>query len=138
LDNAPHLCSLTGKKSTLKLLTDNWTDICICHRLSRKIHSLTLNSDRNSSQSFDKNELERILPIFSSQCQHLSLGVHSHNNTIDFILSKMSHLISLHLFIQRKNYSPITIEWLEQQKTRFNRTNCMITNIRYDHYFWLG
>ncbi len=135
LDNAPHLCSLTGKKSTLKLLT---TDICICQRLSRKICSLTFNSDRNSSQSFDKNELERILPIFSSQCQHLSLGVHSHNDTIDFILRKMSHLISLHVYIQRKNYSPITIEWLEQQNTRFNRTNCIITNIRYDHYFWLG
>ncbi|CAF1586063.1 unnamed protein product [Adineta steineri] len=138
LDNAPHLSSLTGKKSALKLLTDNWTDICICHRLSRKIRSLTFTSDRNSSQNFDKNELERILPIFSSQCQHLSLGVHSHKNIIDFILRKMCHLISLHVHSQRDNCPPITIEWLEQQNTRFNRTNCIITNVRRDYYFWLG
>ena len=138
LDNTPHLCSLTGKKSMLKLLTDNWTDMCICHRLSRKIRSLTFTFDRNSSQNFDKNELEKILPIFSSECQHLSLGIHSHNNTIDFILRKMYHLISLHVYIQRKNCPPINIEWLEQQNIRFNRTNCIITNVQQNHYFWLG
>jgi hypothetical protein len=136
LDNAPNLCSLAIKKSTLKLLTDNWTDMCVCHRLSRKIRTLSLEQD--PSQCFVKNELEKLLPIFSSLCQHLSLGLHSHNNTIDFILRKMCHLISLHVYIQRKNFLPITIEWLEQQNTRFNRNNCLITNIRYNHYFWLG
>ncbi|CAF2741970.1 unnamed protein product [Rotaria sp. Silwood2] len=138
LDTAPHLCSLAVKKSTLKALTNNWTDICICRHLSRKIRSLTFSSNRNSSQFFEKNELEKILPIFSSQCQHLSLGVHSHSNTIDFILRKMQHLISLHVHIQRKSVPSITIEWLEQQNTRFNRTNCIIKNARQDHYFWLG
>ncbi|CAF3294033.1 unnamed protein product [Rotaria socialis] len=138
LDNASNLCSLTAKKSMLKFLTDNWTDMCICNRLTRRIRSLTFSSDRNPSQCFDINELEKILPIFSSQCQHLSLGIHSHNKTIDFILRKMCHLISLHVYIQRKNSPPITVEWLEQQNMRFNGTNCIITNVRHDHYFWLG
>ena len=138
LDHAPHLYSLTVKKSVLKQLTDNWSDICICLHLSRKIRSLTFSADRNPSQCFDRNELEKVLPLFSSQCQHLSLGLHSQNGTIDCILRKMCHLISLHVYISRKNVSPLTIEWLEQQNTRFNRTNCIITNIRHDHYFWLG
>ncbi|CAF1952868.1 unnamed protein product [Rotaria magnacalcarata] len=138
LDHASNLRSLTAKKSRLKFLTDNWTDTCICNRLTRRIRSLKFSSDRNPSQCFDINELERILPIFSSQCQHLSLGIHSHNKTIDFILRKMCHLISLHVFIQRKNFPPITVEWLQQQNTRFNGTNCIITNARQDYYFWLG
>lgn len=140
LDTAPHLYSLAVKKSTLKLLTNNWTDICICRHLSRKIRSLTLtfNPHQNSIQYFEKYELEKVLPIFSSQCQHLSLTVQSHRNTIDLILCKMQHLTSLHVHILREKVLSITIEWLEQQQTRFNRTNCIIRNVRQDYYFWLG
>jgi hypothetical protein len=138
LDNTPYLCSLTAKKSVLKLLTDNWTDICICNHLLRKIRSLTFHSNKNPLQCFNKNELEKILPIFSSKCQHLSLGVHSRNDAIDFILRKMFQLNSLHVHIQQTNSSPITIEWLEKQHTRFNHYNCIIINDRHDHYFWLG
>ncbi|CAF1252503.1 unnamed protein product [Rotaria sordida] len=138
LDNTPYLYSLTAKKSMMKLLTDNWTDICVCNHLSRKIRSLTFYSNKNSLQYFNKNELEKILPIFSSKCQHLSLGVHSRNNTIDFILRKMLQLYSLHVHIQQKNSSPPAVEWLEQQHTRFNHFNCIIINDRQDHYFWLG
>ncbi|UJR17807.1 hypothetical protein I4U23_004706 [Adineta vaga] len=112
LDNTPYLYSLTVKKSVLKQMTDNWTDACICRHLSRKIRVLTFSSDQNLSQSLDKNELEKILPIFSSQCQHLSLGIQSYNNTIDFIL--------------------------QQQNTRFNRGNCIMTNVRHQYHFWLG
>ena len=133
LDNAPHLWSLTIKKSMLKLLTDSWTDPCICRRLSRKIRTLTFSFDRNPLQCFYKNELERIVSIFSSRCQHLSLGLHSHTNTIDFILRKMCQLVSLHVYIQRKNSPPVTMEFLEHQNTRFNDINCIITKHRHDY-----
>lgn len=138
LNSAPHINSLSAKKSTLKTLTDDWTDICICHHLSQKIRSLTFSECNDPSQGFDKTALEKILPIFGSQCQHLSLGVHSHKNTIDFIFSKMRHLISLHVYIQRKKYPTLNMEWLEKQNLQFNRTNCVITNVRRNTYFWLG
>ncbi len=138
LNNTPYLCSLTAKKSMLKLLTNNWTDICICNHLSRKIRSLTFQSNKNPLQCFNKNELEKILPIFSSKCQHLSLSIHSRNNSIYFILRKMFQLNSLHVYIQQTHSQPVTIEWLEQQNTRFNHSNCIIMNDRKDHYFWLG
>ncbi len=137
LNNTPYLCSLTAKKSMLKLLTDNWTDICICNYLSQKIRSLTFHSNKNPLQCFNKNELEKILPIFVSKCQHLSLGVHSRNNAIEFILHKMFQLNSLHVHIQQRNSPPITIQWLEQQHIQFNHSNCIIINDKQDHYFWL-
>lgn len=137
LDNTPNLYSLTAKKSVMKQLTDNWTDICICNHLSRKIRSFTFSSNQYAIQCFNKNELEKILPLFSSKCQYLSLGIHSRNNAIDFILHKMLKLNSLHVYIQQKNSQPITIEWLEQH-TRFNRSNCIVVNDEQDNYLWLG
>jgi hypothetical protein len=139
LNNTPYLCSLAAKKSLMKLLTDNWTDICICKHLSQKIRSLTFHSYKNPLQCFHTNELEKILTSFSSKCQHLSLGIHSRNKrAIDFILRKMIQLNSLHLYIQQYNSSPPTIEWLEQQNNRFNHSNSIIVNGKRDHYFWLG
>ena len=138
LNNTPYLCSLTVKKSMLKRLTDNWSDICVCNYLSRKIRSLTFYGNEYASQCFHKNELEKILPIFSSKCQHLSIGIHSRNDAIDFILRKMSQLNSLHVHIQARNSSPVTIEWLQQRHMGFNHSNCFITNVREDHSFWLG
>ena len=138
LDHTPHLCSLSIRKTVLKQLTNNWTDICVCHHLSQKIRSLTLTEEQNPLQCFDRNELEKVLSIISLHCRQLSLGVHSHHGTIDFILNKLPHLISLYVHIQRKNCPEFAIDWLEKQNTRLNRTNCILTNTRHGCYFWLS
>lgn len=138
LNHTPRLRSMTVRKTVLKQLTDNWTDICVCHHLSQKIRSLTLSEHNDAPQCFDKNELEKVLSIFALHCRRLSVGVHSYHGTIDFILNKMSHLISLCAYIPRRNSSELTIEWLENLNTRYNRTNCILTNVRHGCYFWLN
>lgn len=138
LDNTPYLHSLTIEKSILRILTQNWRNDIICNHLSQKIQSLKLYSTMKQSHCLSKYELEQIIRIFSSKCQHLSLSVQSPNNTIPLILQKMSQLLSLHININEKPYISIDMIWLEKQQTKYNHSNSIIVNDGYDHYFWFG
>ena len=70
--------------------------------------------------------------------EHYFLIVKHGNKLFFHHLRKMFQLNSLHIYIQQRNSSPITMEWLEEQRTRFNHSNCIIINDRQDHYFWFG
>ncbi|CAF1427841.1 unnamed protein product [Rotaria sordida] len=141
LDNTPYLYSLSLRKSHLKRLTDNWNDVHICNHLSQKIRVLKLHSYKNLLECLNRHELERILPIFETKCEYLSLGIQTTTNTIDYILSQMSVLNYLHVFVREKLRLPIaktlTMEWLEKQQTQFNHSNCIIINNIHGNYFWL-
>jgi hypothetical protein len=137
LDNTLYLHSFIVKRTVLRALTENWSNVFICNHLSEKIRSLKLYSPRSRSHHFSRNELQQIIRIFGSKCQHLSLSVQSPNNTISLILQNMSQLHSLHVNVNEKPYAPINMIWLEKQQTKYNHSNCFIVNDRDNHYFWL-
>ncbi|CAF1374943.1 unnamed protein product [Rotaria sordida] len=141
LDNTPYLYSLSLRKSQLIRLTDNGNDVHICNHLSQKIRVLKLHSYKNPLECLNRHELERILSIFETKCEYLSLGLQTTTNTIDYILLRMSALNYLHVFVHEKFRLPITktltIEWLEKQQTQFNHSNCIIINNIHGNYFWL-
>lgn len=125
------------KYSVLQILTDNWSNASICNYLSQKICSLKLYSNKYLLEGLSRNHLEQIVLIFASKCEYLSICVQSKINTVDFILCSMSQLTILYVYIEGRDSSPITIEWLEQQQTRFNHSNCIFVNDGDDYYFWL-
>ncbi|CAF3972744.1 unnamed protein product [Rotaria sp. Silwood1] len=141
LDNTPYLYSLSLRKSQLIKLTDNWNDVHICNHLSQKIRVLKLHSYKNPLECLNRHELERILSIFETKCEYLSLGLQTTTNTIDYTLSRMSALNYLHIFVREKFRLPITktltMEWLEKQQAQFNNSNCIIINNIHGNYFWL-
>ncbi len=137
LDNTPHLHSLAAEKSILWTLTENWSNLFICNHLSRNIRSLKLYKTDRRFRYMSRYELQQIIRIFSSKCQHLSLYVQSPINTIGLILKNMSQLHSLHVNITGENYPSIDMLWLEKQQTKFNASNCIIVNDGHNHYFWL-
>lgn len=47
----------------------------------------------------------------------------------DHLSQKMSRLHSLHANINEKPYTSIDTIWLEKQQTKYNRSNCIITNV---------
>lgn len=49
----------------------------------------------------------------------------------------MTQLNSLHIYVEERESSPITIEWLEEQKTPFNHSKCILVHDGNDYYFWL-
>jgi hypothetical protein len=138
LDNTRYLSSLTVKYSLLEILTDNWSNVSVCNHLTQKIRILKLHSNKYLPECLSRNDLEEIVSIFASKCEHLSICVQSKINTVDFILRSMSQLNSLYVYIEGKDSSSNIIEWLEQQQTRFNHSNCILVNDEYDYYFWLG
>ncbi|CAF5148158.1 unnamed protein product, partial [Rotaria sp. Silwood1] len=138
LKNTPHLSSLIAENSVLQKATEYWNNVSICNHLSRMILSLKLCGRKIRSPPISKNEIEQIVQIFSSKCQHLSLYVHSPIDTIGFILQNMSQLYSLHVTISAETYPSINMTWLQKQQSRFNSSNCIIVNNERDHYFWLG
>ncbi|CAF3977558.1 unnamed protein product [Rotaria sordida] len=156
--------TLTIFKNSSKTMISNWSKNNIDHlsiNTYKNIKTLIFKSYTKPDQNFNRNwihVLTKLRHLTIDDCAVLSMenfnifldntpylysltakkSVHSRNNTIDFILRKMLQLNSLHVHIQQKNSSPATIEWLEQQHTRFNHFNCIIINDRQDHYFWLG
>lgn len=137
LSNTPHLSVLGVKKTLLRRLTENWSHVAVCNYLSEKIYSLKIYPVMRHSHCCSKNELQQIVRIFGSKCQHLSLTVEVPNNTIDFILQNMSQLRSCHVEVTGKNYEPINMVWLEKQQTKFNHSNCIIVNNKNSYHFWL-
>ncbi|CAF3179080.1 unnamed protein product [Rotaria sp. Silwood2] len=138
LKNTPHLCSLIAEKSVLQKATEYWNNVSICNHLARKIVSLKLRGEKVRSRSISKNEIQQIIRIFSSKCQHLSLYAQSPTDTIGLILQNMSQLHSLHVTILKKISPSIDMAWLQQQQSIFNSSNCIIVNNEPNHYFWLG
>jgi hypothetical protein len=122
------------------MLTENWKNVFICKQLSEKIRSLKLTSNDHRLGCLNEIEIEQIIRIFASKCQHLSLCIYSEIITIRLLLQNMRQLISLHIRIQGKDYPPIDIEWLNKKKSeiKFTHSDCFIVNDGYDRYFWLG
>ncbi|CAF1293938.1 unnamed protein product [Adineta steineri] len=137
LNNTPQLNSLVAEKCILQIATEYWNNIDICKHLSRKILSLKLGRFMRRSQSISRNEIEQIIRIFSSKCQHLSLYFKFPDDKISFILQNMPQLYTLHVNIYGKTYSTLDIKWLEKQQTTFNASNSTIVINGHDHYFWL-
>jgi hypothetical protein len=121
----------------LRVLTDNWSNASVCDHLSRKISTLKFHPTKNPLNCLSISDLDRIMPIFASKCKHLSLCVQSSNKTVDLILRSMSQLHSIHVRIQGKDSSPITMMWFGKKRTRFTRSKCSIVNDGDDNYFWL-
>jgi hypothetical protein len=140
LNNTPYLYSLVVDKNVLSMLTGNWKNVFICKQLSEKIRSLKLTSNDHRLGCLNEIEIEQIIRIFASKCQHLSLCIYSEIITIRLLLQNMRQLISLHIRIQGKDYPPIDIEWLNKKKSeiKFTHSDCFIVNDGYDRYFWLG
>ncbi|CAF4066640.1 unnamed protein product [Rotaria sordida] len=138
LKNAPHLHSLVVEKRIIQIATEHWNNVSICDYLSRKIIALKLCGRYARSQYMNNHEIQQIIRIFSSKCQHLSLCIQSPNDTIGFILENMSQLQSLHVNISGKIKPLIDMAWLQKEQTIFNSSNCIILSNEDNHYFWLG
>jgi hypothetical protein len=137
LKNTPYLDSLTIEKSCLQRATEYWNNVSICNYLSQKILYLDLSGEvRGRMGPVNNNEVQQIIRIFSSKCQHLSLYLRSIDEIIPTILQNMIQLQSLHIFRYGKNSCPIDIISLEKQQTKYNRSNCIIVNDRQNQYFW--
>lgn len=141
LENTPHLYSLTLEKSRLVKLTDDWNDFHICRHLSKNIRVLKFELYQHLSECFTRYEIERVVSIFGDKCEHLTLGVQNTTHTIEYILSKMSKLSYLCVFIRNNSQAmikalltrskPLTMEWLEKQQTPFNDSNCFLYNDKF-------
>jgi hypothetical protein len=137
-DNAPHLYSLTVEIYTLRRFTDHWKDTSVCNHLSDKIRWLEFYSNKTLSQCLNESDLDYIVQIFVSKCQHLSLSIRSNIDSVGFILRCMKQLLSLHVHIMEGAHPRITLKWLDQQQTEYNDSNCIIAKKERDYYFWLG
>ncbi|UJR16640.1 hypothetical protein I4U23_003540 [Adineta vaga] len=137
LEHTPELDSLVIDNNLLQNLTDNGNHSAICHHLSNKIRYLKFHSATNACQCFNKHKLSKILPIFASKCQHLSLSIQSKLDLICFVLKRMKRLHSLHIHMTEKDHQPINMEWFDEQKAKFSFSNCFIVKREQDYYFWL-
>jgi len=100
LERTPNLQSLTTSIIQLKILTDNFSNQIICQQLSERIKSLTISHhylDIPSLGIVSVRLLCSLARIFSSKCEHLSLALIAHPNTVRPILRRMRQLRSLHI-----------------------------------------
>jgi hypothetical protein len=137
LASTPHLQSFVAEKRVLQIATEHWNNVSICHHLSRKILSLKVCRRKVRSQFISEHEIRRIIQVFSSKCQHLSLYVQSPHDSVGIILQNMLQLHSLHVTVTGKTHPPIGMAWLQKQQSYFNSSNCIIVNHECDHHFWL-
>lgn len=137
LKNAPHLHSITTEKRLLQLATEHWNHVSICNYLSRQILSLKLCARFGRSRCTSNHEIQQLIRIFSSKCQHLSLCIQMSNDTIGLILNQMSQLRSLHVNISGKTQP--TIDWtsIQSKHSTIGRFDCLTYTNENDHYFWL-
>ncbi|CAF2379233.1 unnamed protein product [Rotaria sp. Silwood2] len=143
LERAPNLQSLTISIIQLKLLTDKFTNQIVCHQLSQQIQSLTIShhySDIPNLGIVSVRLLSSLVRIFSMKCQHLSLALMAHPNTVRPILRRMKQLRSLHI---QWRYGYIGLDdpiayWLQQQSTDPTALDFVHTNDKNDLFVWFG
>ncbi|CAF0747201.1 unnamed protein product [Rotaria sordida] len=143
LERAPNLQSLTISIIQLKILTDKFTNQIVCHQLSQQIQSLTIShhySDIPNLGIVSVRLLCSLVRIFSKKCQHLSLALMAHPNTVRPILRRMRQLRSLH--IQWRHVyigvdDPVAY-WLQQQSTDTTALDFVHTNDKNDLFVWFG
>ena len=85
LQHSPNLQSLTTSCETLKKLTDNFTNAIVCRRLSEQIQSLSISHhymDLPNLGIVSVRALNSLIRIFSTKCEHLSLALIAHPNTV--------------------------------------------------------
>lgn len=137
LMNSSDFYSLEIDNNFLDILTEHWTHRSICNQLSNKIRHLKFHSATNPSQCFSKSRLIDILPVFASKCSYLSLSIQSKIELVALILKRMKQLDNLHIHFLDKDHQPITIEWFQQNQTKFHYSNCFLTKKQENYYFWL-
>jgi hypothetical protein len=100
LERTPNLQSLTISTNKLKIVTDNFKNQIICQQLSQRIQSLIVTHyyyDAPSLGIVSVRFLNSLVRVFSKNCQHLSLALTAHPNTVCPILRRMRQLRSLHI-----------------------------------------
>ncbi len=100
LQHSPNLQSLTISCDKLKRLTDKYTNLIVCQKLSQQIQSLSISHhymDLPNLGIVSVRALNSLVRIFSAKCEHLSLGLMAHPNTVRPILRRMKQLRSLHI-----------------------------------------
>jgi hypothetical protein len=84
----------------LKIVTDNFANPIICQQLSQRIQSLIITHyyyDAPNLGIVSVRFLNSLVRLFSKNCQHLSLALTAHPNTVCPILRRMRQLHSLHI-----------------------------------------
>lgn len=143
LNHAPNLRSLTIPIFRLKLLTDNFKNENICFQLSQRIQTLTISHhylDTPNLGIVSVRLLSALVRVFSMKCQHLSLALVAHPNTVRPMLRRMRELRSLHIYwpyMRRYTYDPIAC-WLDQQSTDLTAIDYVHTNDKNHFFIWFG
>ncbi|CAF1562379.1 unnamed protein product, partial [Adineta ricciae] len=135
LDHAPELDTLVIDCNFLQILTDSWTHTGICDHLSKKIRHLKFHSANNARQCFNKHKLSGMLPVFASKCEHLSLSIQSKLDLVILTLKRMKRLHSLHVHMSEKAHLPMTMDWFDEHKTKFNYWSSFLVREDQDYYF---
>jgi hypothetical protein len=144
LERTPNLQSLTTSIIQLKILTDKFSNQIVCQQLSERIKSLTISHhylDIPSLGIVSVRLLCSLARIFSSKCEHLSLALIAHPNTVRPILRRMRQLRSLHIqwghgFIGLDD--PISYWLQQQQSTDPTNVDFVHTNDRRHLFIWFG
>ncbi len=143
LQRAPNLRSLTISIIKLKNLTDNFSNQIICQQLSQRIQSLTISYQYLDPPRLDivsVRSLSSLVRIFSTKCEHLSLALIAHPNTVRPILRRMKQLRSLHIewrHLQIGCNDPVAC-WLEQQSTGPTDLDFIYTTDKRHLFMWFG
>ncbi|CAM2701464.1 unnamed protein product [Rotaria socialis] len=142
LQNASNLRSLKISIFSLKIVTDKFSNETVCNELARKIESLTISNfvDGYSRRSVSVRVLTSLVRIFSMNCQHLTIALMSHPNTVYPILRRMKNLRSLHITwsVQRRNFSTPISQLLQEQSTDPKAIDFIDTYDGNQLFIWFG
>jgi hypothetical protein len=143
LANTPQLHSLTVPILVLSKLTDKFTHKTVCDQLSQQIHSLTISeyySYGNDLGIVSVRLLSSLVRIFGKKCEHLSLGLSAHPNTVLPVIRRMQQLRSLHIRYHPwcHNSHVTASSWLEQPLLRTNVSNFMHSPDDDNFFIWFG
>lgn len=143
LSSIPLLRSLIISTGELESLTDKFTNSTVCDQLSQRIQSLTLAFPNVNELILDVVNigiLSSLVRIFGKKCEHLSLGVAIHPNTVLPILQHMEQLHSLHIDCNpwyRKSQDTAT-SWLKEQSTCSTEIDFVHVTDDNNYYAWYG
>jgi hypothetical protein len=143
LQHSPNLQSLTISSEKLKRMTDGYKNQIICQKLSQQILSLSISHhymDLPNLGIVSVRALSALARIFAPKCQHLSLAVIAHPNTVQPILRRMKQLRSLHIEWRHLSFGstdPVAA-WLHEQPTDPRSVNYVHTTDNRHLFIWFG
>lgn len=134
------LHSLKLRMNDLRILTNDFTNHLLCEYLSTKIHSLKIyENDRFQLENYLNNEeVNQLIKLFGRNCSNLSIDLLVSIDRLIHLLTNFEQIQCLNINMQTNDHFKLTTKWLDNQRIRFNSSNCYIFNNQNRYFFFFS